>query len=223
MRISFGILSTVPASACGLHSADSVAWCLRARESQQHHLFMLKCRILCAILLICCSRDFFVDVSIHTEKRFAYFYLFRSFYGAVCDAHSTRTLSKMHTLSSPNVFATILSTSKRINYGFYYSKWSQTNCKWYFGRQVVTPKIKNGRSSPITQWLHIFFLIHFSIEWQFRLSHPMVLPFPSIDQRSTVVIDRNLSNLFNVNRKKWKFYVHSWKYDLLLCGSIDPF
>lgn len=70
----------------------AVYWHFAGSESQQHHLFMLSRWILCAILTFFHLFFYFyfspflsLDASICTEKRFAYFYVFRTFYGVpVC-------------------------------------------------------------------------------------------------------------------------------------------
>lgn len=96
---------------------------------------MLKRRILCATLLF--FLQVHVDVSIHAEKRFAYFYLFRTFYGDVCARYAaTRTQLKCIMQASTRIEFEMVSCWRRrsrhqqsffhieINYGFYYSKWS---------------------------------------------------------------------------------------------------
>lgn len=63
-----------------------------------------------------------VDASIHREKRFAYFYWFRTFYGAVCVRYACT-----HIQWNRIIAANGLSCRRRrneFNYGFYYSKWS---------------------------------------------------------------------------------------------------
>lgn len=63
---------------------------------------------------------------------------------------------QMHTLSSPTVFAVMSSTLKRINYGFYYSKWTN-ELRMVFRSSGCHTKNQKRIGLAITQWLHVVF------------------------------------------------------------------